>query len=100
MSERSVCVLDMALYKTLYTLSHCVLSCVTDCFTVRMSLRFLNVLTINEYYIQSPDLLDEFKEAVLRQGGAWKGCDGANGKEGDGRTDLNPEKKEKSAPVG
>jgi len=29
-----------------------------------------------------------------------KGCDGANGKEGDGRTDLNPEKKEKSAPVG
>jgi len=29
MSERSVCVLDMALYKTLYILSHCVLSCVT-----------------------------------------------------------------------
>jgi len=29
MSERSACVLDMALYKTLYILSHCVLSCVT-----------------------------------------------------------------------
>jgi len=39
----------MALYKTLYTLSHCVLSCATDCFTVCM--RFVNVLTINGYYI-------------------------------------------------
>jgi len=35
MPKRSVCVLDMALYKTLYyILSHCVLSCVTDYFTV------------------------------------------------------------------
>jgi len=50
MSERSVCVLDMALYKTLYILSHYVLSCVTDCFTVCLSLRFVNVLTIDDYY--------------------------------------------------
>jgi len=49
MSERSVCVLDMALYKTLY-LSHCVLSCETDCFTICLSLAFVTVLTINEYY--------------------------------------------------
>jgi len=47
MSERSVCVLDMALYKTLYILSHCVLSCVTDCFTVCLLLRFVNVLTVS-----------------------------------------------------
>jgi len=51
MSERSVCVLDMALYKTLYILSHCVLSCVTDCFTVCLSLRLVNVLTTNENII-------------------------------------------------
>jgi len=50
MSERSVCVLDMALYKTMYILSHRVLSCVTDCFTLCLSLQFVNVLTINEYY--------------------------------------------------
>jgi len=51
MSERSVCVLDMVLYKALYNiLSHCVLSCVTDCFTLCLSLRFVNALTINEHY--------------------------------------------------
>ena len=46
----ALCVLYMALYKTLYILSHCVLSCATDCFTVCLSLPFVNVLTINEYY--------------------------------------------------
>jgi len=50
LSALYVCVLDMALYKTLYILSHCLLSCVTDCFTVCLSLRFVSVLTINDYY--------------------------------------------------
>jgi len=52
--ERSVCVLDMALYKTSYILYHYVLCCVTDCFTICMSLRFINVLAINEYYYSAP----------------------------------------------
>ena len=50
LDQRCVSVLDMALYKTLCILSHCVLSCVTDYFTACLSVRFVNVLTINEYY--------------------------------------------------
>ena len=49
MPERSVCVLDMALYKTLYILSHCLLSCETDCFTICLSLPFVNALNKRIY---------------------------------------------------
>jgi len=53
MSERSVCVLDMALYKTLYILyilSHLCAVLRDRCFTVCLPMRFVNGLTINEYY--------------------------------------------------
>jgi len=47
MSERSVCVLDMALYKTLYILSHLCAVLRDRCFTVCLSMRFVNGWTIN-----------------------------------------------------
>ena len=50
MSERSMCVLDMALYKTSYILSHLCAVLRDRCFTVCLSMRFVNGLTINEYY--------------------------------------------------
>jgi len=39
----------MALYKTSYILSHCVLFCQIDCFTIRFSLRFVNAFNKRVY---------------------------------------------------
>jgi len=46
MSEHFVCALDMALYKTLYILSQCMLCCMTDCSTLCLSLWFVNIIMV------------------------------------------------------